>query len=650
MEDPPMIAGNSPPFVTRNGHTLVVGIVARISGCQNQKEISLDDQVDHGKQVVAVLYDGPVEFKVIATKGKSERLDRPELADVEALLRSGELDLLVAEDLGRLVRGVDATRLCGIAVDHGVRVLAPNDCIDTADASWEEDVISACSDHVGHNAHTSKRLKHKLMNRFVKFGGATPLPIYGYIKTKEAKTFEGWRKDPAATPILRECLQRLRQSPNCAAVADWLNEQNVPTGKYCKNKTWDGSMVRRLSGNPLLKGMARRGFKHTIKHNESSRRVSVINPKGPQFKDCPHLAHVEPELWDEVNTLLKHANERYKRKAVDGVDPLWRVPRKRTRFPGQHARCWYCGRQLVWGANGQKQNLMCGGPRSRRCWNSLGFNGARLSRKLVAAITDELYRLDGFDGQFRELVEKGSEALDRRRIELIQREDSMARARENLLNTIKACGPSPLVQEGLEELEVTASRLARERRELEKLERGTLELPGSIAELRALVEENLEKLAAESSEFGDLMRQLVPNIHVYLVRSIAGGHLLPRARVELVLSGIVSDARHVPGLQELLTRNITVDLFEAPQREQIRLEAVRLASQGMEQRQIARCLEVTQPAVGAALALARAMRARGLESPYELVTEPPEDYPRLRRHGHGSYRFEPVGGYEPPVL
>jgi hypothetical protein len=62
-----------------------------------------------------------------------------------------------------MVRGTEAARLCGIAVDHGTRVIAPNDCIDTADESWEEDVISACRDHVGHNTHTSKRLKHKLI-------------------------------------------------------------------------------------------------------------------------------------------------------------------------------------------------------------------------------------------------------------------------------------------------------------------------------------------------------------------------------------------------------------------------------------------------------------------------------------------------------
>jgi hypothetical protein len=70
---------------------------ARISGCANQ-ELSLDDQVDHATEVVAEVYDrGPVDYRVVATKGKGERLDRPELAKMEAMLRTRELDLLVFE-------------------------------------------------------------------------------------------------------------------------------------------------------------------------------------------------------------------------------------------------------------------------------------------------------------------------------------------------------------------------------------------------------------------------------------------------------------------------------------------------------------------------------------------------------------------------
>lgn len=114
---------------------------------------------------------------MIATIGEGESLDRPELPEIEAMLRTREIDVLLAEDIGRLVRGAEASRLCGIAVDHGTRALAPNDCIDTDDDSWEEDAIRACRDHVGHNSHTSKRLEQKLMNRFVKMGGAMPRPV-----------------------------------------------------------------------------------------------------------------------------------------------------------------------------------------------------------------------------------------------------------------------------------------------------------------------------------------------------------------------------------------------------------------------------------------------------------------------------------------
>ena len=88
----------------RNGHTLIVAIVARISGGPRQKEVSLEDQVDHGKEEIGALYKGAAEYEIIATKGKGEWLDRPELAEIEAILRTRRLDVLFVEDLGRLVR------------------------------------------------------------------------------------------------------------------------------------------------------------------------------------------------------------------------------------------------------------------------------------------------------------------------------------------------------------------------------------------------------------------------------------------------------------------------------------------------------------------------------------------------------------------
>ena len=329
-----MFGNHQPPIIPRNGHTLVVGIVARISGCQDQKEMSLDDQVDHGKQLVAEMYDGPVVYRIIQTKGKGERLDRPELEEIAVLLRSDELDLLIFEDLGRVVRGAAAMPLLGLGVDHKVRCISPNDCIDTTEATWEEDALSACRDHVGHNAHTSKRLKHKLMNRFVKFGGATAGATFAHIIPPGAKTYDEWQKNQAATPIIRKGAEMLKVNGNCSAVADYFNKMHVPIRKHKKSRcTWNGQKVRGFYRLTILKGMPGRGFKHTVKHHETGRRMSVVNPKGPAFRECPHLAHLDPKEFDEINALLEQKNKKMGRKRFNGVDPLARLPRKRSRFP-----------------------------------------------------------------------------------------------------------------------------------------------------------------------------------------------------------------------------------------------------------------------------------------------------------------------------
>jgi hypothetical protein len=642
----------------RNGHTLVVGIIARISGCAKQKEVSLDDQVDHAKEEVGELHQGLTDYRVVATKGKGERLDRPELAEIEAMLRTGELDFFVMEDVGRLVRGAEAVRLWGIAVDHGTRCIAPNDCLDTADETWEEDLLEACAAHVGHNAHTSKRLKKKLMNRFKKHGAVTPCPTYGYIKPAEAKTFDDWLRDDSATPFIREGARRLRETLNCSAIGDWFNQQEVPCGKYCRRKSWNGPMVRRFYSNPILKGEPCRGRRYTVKHHESGQRVSVRNPQGPTYRLCPHLAHLDPAEFDELNALLNAKNDKYHRKRVNGIDPLWHVSRKRTRFPAQHACCWYCGWHYVWGGNGITENLMCSASREWHCWNSVGFNGPLAAERLVTAITGELYGLDGLDAQLAEMVmqarQNRSGGQADRWHKLLQGEQSLLLEKEKFQAAIAKYGPVDFLDAKLEELKAREKDLARERYQLERLKNRELHLPSSIQELREMLEAEFRRLAVDSPEFGDLMRALVPEFHVYLVRLLDGGHLLPQARVKLTLDGIVPDAQHVPGMGELLMRELTIDLFDRPfQRERIREEAVRLAAQGMTQRQIAAQLteeKLDQPVVQEALALDRKMKELQLETPYVLVTNPPCDYSKLRRWKNAKYDFRPREGYQRPAL
>jgi len=219
-----------------------------------------------------------------------------------------------------------------------------------------------------------------------------------------------------------------------------------------------------------------------------------------------------------------------------------------------------------------------------------------------------------------------------------------------VVDAIAETGSSPELREKMMELDNQAKLLEQETRELQRVKKQELVLPGSLAELQKQVEEALAAVAAEDPTYAETIRKLVPEFQVYLVRLVDGGCLMPRTRVVLKLIGLCGDLQHVPGMETLLTRTVTVDLFTPPQREQIREQVVRLVAQGMEQRPIARQLGVTQAAVSKAVLLEKKRRESGLESPYVLVPEPPADYTKLRRHLHSRYAFSLREGYQRPTL
>lgn len=644
------------PLTPRNGIKPVVIIGARISGCRWQKEVSLEDQIDHGKEIVRDLYDGEVEYHIISTKGKGERLDRPELAEFEAFLRTRTIDLVVYEDVGRLIRGADAIRLCGIAVDHGTRFLAPHDSVDTDDPNWESDVFEACKEHVGHNAHTSKRLKQKLMNRFRKSGGSLAKLPFGYILPAGGKTYFDVQKDPR--PDVPEILQKgkdlLQKTLNYSEVARYFNEVGAIGGTSRRKAKWSGASVSALYHNPILKGHPQRGKRTMDKQHETGRRISVVNPNGPTFIDCPHLAYFSAAELDPLLTELEAKNARHSRARKNGHDSRLRVPRKHTKFPGQFGTCWYCGSHFVWGGNGITNHLMCARSREWKCWNSVGFSGPLFVERLMTALLDRLTVLEGFDAQFRTLIADSNQAqsVESEMKKLRGDEDRLARDRENIVDAIAKYGPEPMFDERMASMARQAEILKAERYRLESLTRHQLEIPRSPSDLRGLMEQSLLQLSRESVDFGLIMREILPEFHVYLVRLCDGGHLLPRIQARLDLSGICPDARLINGLQPLMSSIITIDVFQPPQRERIRKESLKLISEGLQQREACRQIQEhpTQPALQNALSLHHKMEREGLKSPYVMVMSPPEDYKKLRRHKAKHFCFEPIEGYVPPEV
>lgn len=637
----------------RNGGRLKVLVVARISGCQNQKELSLDDQLDHAKQEVFDMFRAPADFDAISTINKGEWLDRKELPEIEERLRSGDYDVMIMEDVGRLVRGAAAVEIWGIAVDNGVRCIAPNDGCDSANPTWEEDLMSACKDHVSHCAHTSRRIKHKQMNRFKRNGAVLPLVVFGYIKPEGAKAYSQLQKDETATPHLKSGLEVLRSTKCWMAVADHFNRQGLKTGPYCRSDHWTGVMVKRLYENPILKGMPQRGARHSVKKNSNGRRISVVNPAGPTYREEPHLAHFDKE---ELESVLQEVHEvNAKRRRGPKPNGASVSSTRRSRFPGRRATCAYCGRRLLWGGNGLNHNLMCQGAKQYQCWNSFGVNGKLVTTRIVAAITAELVKLEGFDAQFAEILQatqalnapghEESDAIEAEYAELVQQ-------KSRLQDSILASGPRQFLNDILDNLEQKEAELDLRRSQLAYRLRRRPQIPSSGSELRERFQKALGELALESLECSDLLRDIVSEMQVYVVRLIDGGYFLPRVKATLSLGGLIPNIENAPELQTFLTREVTIDAFEAPIRERIREHVAQRVAEGHYQRVIAAELGTHQVTVQKAFTLHQMMTERGLTDPYEVIYELPRDEKnkKLKRSRHDRFEFQPLKGHVFPEL
>ena len=299
---------------------------------------------------------------------------------------------------------------------------------------------------------------------------------------------------------------------------------------------------------------------------------------------------------------------------------------------------------------------MCNGSRERLCWCSVAFSSQFAVRAIRDFLERELFGLTAFEDQYRELVRQASsnvESSDAAAARQIEAEEKVvAREKSNIMATIRETGPYPLLKDQLDTISRRESELKKERDKLERLRKIVPMVPQSTDELRAVFRRTFESLTADSYEFADAFRKLFDGFWVYLVRLCDGGNLLPRAKIVLTLDRLVPDMARVPGMAELLRREVTIDLFEPPQRERIRKQVVEYRDKAFTEKEIVHLIEEnpTVTAIQESMALHRKMTAMGLSSPYILAEEPPVDYTKLRRHKHESYRFQPLEGYVRPPL
>ena len=194
-------------------------------------------------------------------------------------------------------------------------------------------------------------------------------------------------------------------------IADWLNQHRRPTGTFARKDEWDGPMVGRVTHNWLLKGYRVRNRRKS-RRNSTGKYVSVAAEPG-ELKLChtPHLAFFDEEYYDRVIAAVDERNAKYRRKGQNGIDTRRRVPKKRTRFPGQSLVCGICGRGFVFGGrgfvfggHGQTDHLMCSGAREHLCWNGVTADGPLTAERISNAVYQAIAELPEFNETLLRLV------------------------------------------------------------------------------------------------------------------------------------------------------------------------------------------------------------------------------------------------------
>src|SRR5262249_42599524 len=145
------------------------------------------------------------------------------------------------------------------AVDAGTRVISIGDNLDTAEENWEVNLGTAALRHGLYIPDTRRRVRRSAHYSFHQ-GRMVQKFRYGYRKLSQEQAASGEfgpkglriAKTPEATPVIRTMRQMVMDGATYTAVASWLNDEEIATGRYATKAKWTGRLVEDLLRDPIL--------------------------------------------------------------------------------------------------------------------------------------------------------------------------------------------------------------------------------------------------------------------------------------------------------------------------------------------------------------------------------------------------------------
>src|SRR4051794_2108265 len=127
-----------PSLSRKDGHVLRILVPDRVSNPTKQDERSLGDQRVMIEKWLKDRVEHPFELTILEGRQSGELLDRVEFQELIDRVATRAYDAVASEDLGRIIRRLQAHLFCGHCVDHDTRVIAINDNVDTARSGWQD--------------------------------------------------------------------------------------------------------------------------------------------------------------------------------------------------------------------------------------------------------------------------------------------------------------------------------------------------------------------------------------------------------------------------------------------------------------------------------------------------------------------------------
>lgn len=624
------------PLVTsaKDGVLRVVTL-GRIS-TPGQDPESVDAQHLDQDRWLEMNYSGPKGVRHYGEQVSGWVVDRDMMREVEDGMKAGDMDLILVAELREVYRNPHLQwQFVQDCLDTHIRFISVADGIDTASENWELMTHVAVMRHGMTVPEVRRRVRSKASYTFSR-GGMVLKVKFGYRKlTKEqAESGEfgpkGLRiaKLPEDTRHIKEMARRLLKLASYPAIAEWAEDEGIPPGPYVQSGKWTGRLVKDLLSDPVLSGHRRfRRTRSTLVFATGHYR-SDKNPEGPETQEYPELAHLTDAEHAEVMAIIRA------RAASSGTGgrkgknhPLYRRPRKRSLWPGQHATCAYCGGLMYrYGSSLRCSNSMRGS--SPRCWNhvQVDFNEARSAvMPWITGVLDQMprFRETVVQSAWVEFQRSGQKRL-RTGDSLEQRIAELDRQAQRLAKAVKVAGDiDELVQE-LSQVQSERTK-ALEQQEAQHAA-GTVEAAFlSQQDVDERLDEALDHLARTSFEFADILRRLIPKFEIWAVQQLDRPQIRPRAKLTL----------RSPDAADGFEISATIDLFTPPLFIRHLRECVQSRPE-LSYAKIAALLGINRMVVKRALAYAQLMESSDSPEPYRELSGPPKQASRWRNGKRGE--------------